>query len=223
VELALSRKEPATRDPAVMAAATRHLRRADPVLARLIAAIGPPAIRHEPNYFAALVGAILGQQISVSAANAIRGRLAARFGPESPLSAEGLLGIPYDELRTIGLSHAKAVYVADLAAQVASGNVDLATIEQLPDEAAIAHLVRVKGIGRWTAEMFLIFSLGRPDVLPVDDLGFRAGVRRHYGLDALPTAAALRTLAEPWQPYRTFATWYLWRSNSVDPSVAVGA
>jgi DNA-3-methyladenine glycosylase II len=208
---------PATRDPAVQAAAVAHLRGADPVLARLVAAVGPPNLRHEPHLFTALVSAIVGQQISVSAASAIRARLAARCGAEQPLEPEALLALTHDDLRAIGLSRAKEAYVTDLAAKVASGAVDLATIDELADEEVIAELTRIKGIGRWTAEMFLIFSLGRPDVLPVDDLGFRAGVRRHYGYAALPKAAELRALAEPWRPYRSFGTWYLWRSSSVEP------
>src|SRR5215211_5321686 len=149
---------PATRDPAVQAAAMAHLRAADPVLARLIAAVGPPDPRHEPHLFTALVSAILGQQISVSAASAIRARLAARVGPDQPLSPEALLALTHDDLRAVGLSRAKELYVTDLAAKVASGAVDLATLDQLPVEAAIAELTRIKGIGRWTAEMFLIFS-----------------------------------------------------------------
>ena len=221
MEEMLAPNGPATRDPATQAAAVAHLRAADPVLAGLVAAVGPPAVRHEPDYFAALVGAIVGQQISIHAAAAIRARLAARFSPERPLSPAGLLALGEDDLRAIGLSRAKAVYVADLAAKVACGAVDLATIDQLSDEAVIERLVQIKGVGRWTAEMFLIFSLGRPDVLPVDDLGFRAGVRRHYGLADLPRPAALRELAEPWRPYRTFATWYLWRSGSQDPTVVI--
>lgn len=210
---------PATRDPAVQAAAVAHLRAADPVLARIVTAVGPPALRHEPHLFTALVSAILGQQISVSAASAIRARLAARRGPDQPLTPTALLALTHDDLRAIGLSRAKAAYVTDLAAKVASGAVDLTTIDQLPEEAAIAELTQIKGVGRWTAEMFLIFSLGRPDVLPVDDLGFRSAVRRQYGLPDLPRAAELRALAEPWRPYRSFGTWYLWRSGSVEPPI----
>ncbi|HEY7066868.1 MAG TPA: DNA-3-methyladenine glycosylase [Chloroflexota bacterium] len=208
---------PATLDPAVQAAALAHLRAADAVLARLITAVGPTAVRHEPDYFAALVSAMLGQQISVAAASAIRGRLAARVGPDQPLTPAALLALSHDDLRAIGFSRAKELYLTDLAAKVASGGVDLADVDQLPDEAVIAMLTQIKGIGRWTAEMFLIFSLGRPDVLPVDDQGFRSRVRRHYGLAALPKAAELRALAEPWRPYRTFGTWYLWRSGAVEP------
>jgi DNA-3-methyladenine glycosylase II len=208
---------PATLDPAVQAAAVAHLRAADPVLARIVAAVGPPEVRHEPDLFTALVSAIVGQQISVSAASAIRARLAARCGADQPLTPAALLALTHDDLRAVGLSRAKEAYVTDLAAKVASGAVDLATIDELPDEAAIAELTRIKGIGRWTADMFLIFSLGRPDVLPVDDLGFRSNVRRQYGLTDLPKPAELRALAEPWRPYRSFGTWYLWRSGSVEP------
>lgn len=210
---------PATRDPAVLAAAVAHLRAADPVLARLVAAVGPPAVRHEPDSFVALVGAIVGQQLSVRAASAIRARLAAALAAGGALTPAALLAAGMETLRRLGLSRAKALYVTDLAGRVATGALDLATIDRLPDEAVIARLTQVKGVGRWTAEMFLIFSLGRPDVLPVDDLGLRAAVRRQYDLPALPPAAALRALAESWRPYRTFGTWYLWRSLSLDPTI----
>ena len=223
MEQVTARNRPATQDSTVQTAAVAHLRAADPVLARLIAAVGPPTLRHEPHLFTALVSAIVGQQISVSAASAIRARLAARCGADQPLTPEALLALNHDDLRAIGLSRAKELYVTDLAAKVASGAVDLATIDELPDEAAIAELTQIKGIGRWTAEMFLIFSLGRPDVLPVDDLGFRSNVRRHYGFAALPKPAEVRALAEPWRPYRSFGTWYLWRSTGVEPRVADGS
>src|ERR671932_352755 len=152
---------PPTQDPAYHAAAMAHLRAADPVLEGLIEAVGPPALRYEPDYFVAPVSAILGQQISVSAATAIVPRLAARCGPEGRYSPQALLALAHDDLRASGLSRAKPNYVADLAGKVASGAVDLATIDELPDEAVIERLTRIKGIGRWTAEMFLIFSLGR--------------------------------------------------------------
>ena len=151
------RAHPATRDPSTLAAAMAHLRGADPVLARLVAAVGSPALRHEPDYFVALVWSIMGQQISVTAATAIRTRLAAHFTAERPLSPAGLLALSADDLRAAGLSRAKAAYVADLATKVVSGAVDLATLDQLPDEVVIERLVQVKGIGRWTAEMFLMF------------------------------------------------------------------
>jgi DNA-3-methyladenine glycosylase II len=211
---------PPTRDPAQQAAAVAHLCAADPVLARLIARVGPPAIRHEPDHFAALVGTIVGQQISVRAAASVRARLAACLHP-APLTPTGVLALGEPGLRACGLSQAKARYVLDLAARVRSGQLDLAALHELDDEGVIRQLTAVKGIGRWSAEMLLIFGLGRPDVLPVDDLGFRAAVRREYGLQALPQAAALRALAEPWRPWRTFATWYLWRSAAQDPTVAI--
>lgn len=212
---------PPTRDPAHQAAAMAHLQAVDPVLAHIGSALGLPEPRYEPDYFAALVSAIVGQQISVSAAGAIRTRLAVHFPAERPISPQGVLALSADDLRAVGLSRPKVAYVVDLAARVARGEVDLATIDQRSDEEVIAELTRIKGIGRWTAEMFLMFSLGRPDVLPVDDLGFRSAVRRHYGLPALPKAAELRALAEPWRPYRTFGTWYLWRSRGVEPAVGV--
>jgi 3-methyladenine DNA glycosylase/8-oxoguanine DNA glycosylase len=198
-----------------------HLRAVDPVMARIIAAVGPPTIRHDPNYFTGLVGAILGHQISVAAASAIRARLAARFSPERPLTPERLLALSEADLRAIGLSRAKMVYVADLATKVTSGAVDLAHVDDLPDEAVIAQLTQVRGIGRWSAEMFLIFNLGRPDVLPVDDLAVRSAAVRQYALPDMPRAAELRTLAEPWRPYRTFGSWYLWRSRGGDPRVGL--
>jgi DNA-3-methyladenine glycosylase II len=199
----------------------RHPGAADPVMARLIARVGPPAIRHEPDYFAALVGTIIGQQISVRAAASVRARLAACFSAEQPLSPAGLLALGEEALRGCGLSRAKALYVSDLAAKVASGAVDLAALDTLDDEVVIKQLTPIKGIGRWSAEMLLIFGLGRPDVLPVDDLGFRAGVQREYGLEELPKAPALRELAAPWRPWRTFATWYLWRTADPRPTVTV--
>ena len=212
---------PPTRDPAQQAAAMAYLQAADPVMAGLVARVGPPNMRHEPDYFAALVGTIIGQQISVAAASTVRARLAARFTPERPLSPHNLLALTEDDLRGCGLSRAKAGYVADLAHKVAHGHVDLATLDALSDEEAIARLTLIKGIGRWSAEMLLMFGLGRPDVLPVDDLGFRAAVRREYGLAELPRAPELRVLAAPWQPWRTFATWYLWRSVAQDPTVII--
>ena len=146
---------PPTRDPSTLAAAMAHLQAADAVLARIVAAVGTPALRHEPDYFIALVWSIMGQQISVTAATAIRTRLAAYFTAERPLAPAGLLALSGDDLRAAGLSRAKAISVVDLATKVVSGTVDLATIDQLPDEAVIERLIQVKGIGRWTAEMFL--------------------------------------------------------------------
>jgi DNA-3-methyladenine glycosylase II len=138
------------------------------------------------------------------------GRLLGLFDDGQAVQAAALADVPFEQLRAVGLSAAKARYMHDLAEKVADGTVDLAALPHLSDEEVIATLCQVKGIGRWTAEMFLIFSLGRLDVLAVDDLGLRAGIQRAYGLDQLPRAAEIRALAEPWQPYRTIATLYFW-------------
>ena len=196
--------------------AQRHLARRDPVLKRLIRLVGPCTLRHNPDRLAALVQAIISQQISTRAAASIRQRLEQALAPEG-LTAARILRAPEPELRAAGLSGAKARFLFDLADKVHHGGLPLADLHHLPDEEVIARLLPVKGIGRWTAQMFLIFSLGRLDVLPVDDLGLRAGVRRHYDLPAVPDRPRLEELAEPWRPYRSIATWYIWRSLGFVP------
>ena len=191
--------------------AIEHLRAADPVLGDLITRYGSVTRDHGRPAFYALMAAIVGQQISVKAAAAILERLLGLFPEGAAVQAAALAEVSFEQLRAVGLSTAKANYMHDLAAKVADGIVDLAALAQLPDEAVITILCQVKGIGRWTAEMFLIFSLGRLDVLPVDDLGLRTGIQRAYGLDHLPRAAESRALALPWQPYRTIATLYFWQ------------
>ena len=190
--------------------ALTHLSQADPVLRDLVAQFG--VVRREVGRpaFYALMSAIVGQQISVKAAAAIMGRLLALFPAGKQVQAAELAQISHEELRAVGLSAAKARYMDDLAEKVATGAIDLAALPRMPDEEVIRSLCTVKGIGRWTAEMFLIFSLGRLDVLAVDDLGLRAGIQRAYALDHLPNANEIRALAEPWRPYRTIATFYMW-------------
>jgi DNA-3-methyladenine glycosylase II len=190
--------------------AIEHLRAADPVLGDLITRYGIVTRDRDRPAFYALVAAIVGQQISVKAAAAIMGRLLALFSEGPQVQAAALAEVSFEQLRGVGLSAAKARYLHDLAEKVTDGTVDLALLPQLPDEEVITILCQVKGIGRWTAEMFLIFSLGRLDVLAVDDLGLRTGIQRAYGLDQLPRAAEIRALAAPWQPYRTIATLYFW-------------
>jgi DNA-3-methyladenine glycosylase II len=198
-------------------AALAHLRAADPVLGRLIEQIGPYVLQRDPDHFYALFSSIVAQQISVRAAATIMGRVEALFPVEEGITAEGVLAAGPEALRAAGLSGVKTRYVLDLAQRVADGQLDLGRLATLDDDAVIAELVQVRGIGRWTAEMFLIFSLARPDVLPVDDLGFRAAVKRHYGLAELPGSDELRALGARWAPYRTVATWYLWRSLGNTP------
>lgn len=194
------------------AIALAHLRAADPIIAAVIAAVGPYTLTYEPQGFVTLVDAIVSQQISVKAADAIMKRIVAAVGPLTP---QTLLAYSPEELRSLGLSNQKARYILDLSDKVANGVVDLAHLAQQNDEAIIKELIQVKGIGRWTAEMYLLFSLGRSDVLPVDDLGLRQGVQRAYALPELPRGPQIQAIALPWRPYRSVATWYLWRSLSL--------
>lgn len=187
-----------------------HLRSADPVLAGLIERYGVVTRERSRPPFYALMAAIVGQQISVKAAAAIMGRLIGLFPEGQLVEPAALAAVTPEQLRAVGLSAAKARSMHDLAEKVASRAVDLERLPLLPDEDVIEILCQVRGIGRWTADMFLIFSLGRLDVLAVDDLGLRAGIQRAYGLAQLPRPAEVRALAEPWRPYRTIATLYLW-------------
>ena len=197
--------------PTHIRSARRHLRAADPVMKAIIDAVGPYTLRFERDRFAMLVRSIVSQQISTSAARAIRKRLQGLAGPAG-LTAANLTRFTADELRSVGLSPQKAAYVADLAGKVNDGTVDLRRIGRLSDEQVLEQLTQVKGIGRWTAQMFLIFSLGRPDVFPQDDLGVRTAIRNRYGLPELPDKATSHATATPWRPYASVASWYCWRS-----------
>lgn len=192
--------------------ATAYLRDLDPVMAEAIERVGPCTLQPNPNLFETLVDAIISQQISVKAADAIMARVRkAALGEAGGLiTPEVMLPLDHDALRGAGVSPQKIRYLRDLTERVASGELNLEALSDMDDEAVIQELVKVKGIGRWTAEMMLIFSLGRPDVLPVDDLGFLEGVREAYKLETRPTPKELRERGELWRPYRTFATWYMW-------------
>ena len=193
-------------------AAPIHLRRADPVLARIIGEIGPLRISLRRERFQALVRAIIFQQLAGRAAQSIYERFVALFAPSRFPSPRQVLDMPPERLLTAGLSRAKATYVRDLAEHVARGALNFRRFARMDDEEIIAELTRVRGIGRWTAEMFLMFNLGRPDVLPVDDLGFRNAVRKAYGMTERPGARELREMGERWRPYRSAAVWYFWQS-----------
>jgi DNA-3-methyladenine glycosylase II len=205
-----------------MEAADAQLSR-DPVLARLIAEQGGPLPlepdpgARPPEVYGALLRAIAGQQLSVNAARAIYGRLTPRFGGRPPTPAELLADDPEELRSAAGLSRAKVVALRSLAEHVIDGELELDRLTQLDDAEVIRALVAVKGIGEWTAHMFLMFTLHRPDVLAVGDLGIRNAVKRAYGLAAPPDAATLAELAEPWRPYRTRACLYLWRSLANEP------
>ena len=177
----------------------------------MIDAVGPYTLRFERDRFAMLVRSIVSQQISTIAARAIRKRLMDLVGPGG-LTAGNLARFTTDELRSVGLSSQKASYVVDLTAKVNDGAVSLRQIGRLSDEAVVDLLTQVRGIGRWTAQMFRIFSLGRPDVFPHDDLGVRAAIRDRYGLDDLPDKTTSHSIAAPWRPYASVASWYCWRS-----------
>ena len=204
------------------AAAVAHLRAVDPRWDSVIERVGPCPLRPRPvrDRFGTLVRAIIGQQISSKAAASIDARLRALAG--TPHEPAALLALGEAQLRAAGLSGVKARYVLNLAEAAADGRIPLGRIGALDDEQIIARLTAVKGIGRWTAEMFLIFALNRPDVLPVDDLGIRAGLRDHYGLAELPTPRGCVPLAEPWRPYRSVAMWYLWRRRDTPAPATPG-
>lgn len=189
----------------------RHLSRRDPVMKRLIAGYGPCTLRFDSDHFAVLARAIVSQQISSKAARSITERLCKTLGRRG-LTARAVVAAEIEALRTAGLSASKVRYLKDLAEKTHSGQLRFGDYHDMGDEEVIADLIVVNGIGRWTAEMFLMFSLGRLDVLPVGDLGLRAGVQRQYGLAELPVKNELVELAEPWRPYRSIATWYMWRS-----------
>jgi DNA-3-methyladenine glycosylase II len=203
----------------------KALRAADPILREVIDAvdldggIGDRRRGRPDDLYGVLVRTIAGQQLSVKAAASIYRRLTERYGGRTPTPAEVLADDP-EELRVAaGLSRAKVVYLRSLAEHVLDGSLELSRLDSLPDEEVIAELVAVKGIGLWSAHMFLMFQLGRPDVLPVGDLGIRRAVMLRYGLDALPGPAAIEEIAAPWRPHRTLACLYLWRSLEVTPAV----
>jgi DNA-3-methyladenine glycosylase II len=192
--------------------AVGRLKRADPVLRRVIEQVGPCRLqaRAEGTHFDALARAILYQQLSGKAAATIHGRVRDHFGGRDPLPAE-LLACADDPLRACGVSRQKLGYLRDLAVHVVDGRLPLDTIHTLDDEAVIAALVGVKGVGRWTAQMFLMFRLGRLDVLPELDLGVQKGVQVAYGLKALPSPKQVLEVGARWAPYRSVGSWYMWR------------
>ena len=195
--------------------AAAHLRRSDPVLGRIVRRVGPCRLTVDRRTapFAALVESILYQQLTGKAAATIHDRLLALCGRPTP-RPEDILRATDAELRAVGLSRQKVGYLRDLSRRVQDG-LPLHRLSRLPDEGVIEALTAVKGIGRWTAEMYLIFRLGRLDVLPVDDYGVRKAMQRAYRKHTLPKADWMRKTAEPWQPYRSVASWYLWRSLGV--------
>lgn len=193
------------------------------MLRDLIDRVGPPRPRRRPggpppgDHYGALVRSIVGQQLSVAAARAIYGRLLEHFGGRAPSPQEVLAQEEEDLRAAAGLSRAKVGFLRSLAERLVAGELELDRVAGLADEEIVVELCSVRGIGEWSAHMFLIFQLERPDVLAVGDLGVRRAVQRAYGLPALPSAGELRALAEPWRPHRTLACRYLWRSLDNEP------
>lgn len=192
--------------------AVAHLKRVDPVMAQVIERVGSykgwPATGG--THFDAVARSIVFQQLSGKAAGTIHGRFQGLYGGRTPLPAE-LAATSDEQLRAVGLSRQKSAYLKDLGARVASGEVPIETLHELTDDEVIAALTQVKGIGRWTAQMFMMFRLGRPDVLPDLDLGVQKGIQRAYRLRKLPTPERVQKIGAKWAPYRTVASWYLWR------------
>jgi DNA-3-methyladenine glycosylase II len=202
--------------------AVGDLRAADPVLRELIDGVGIEGLGdrrrvRSRDHYGALVQTIVGQQLSTKAARAIYTRLTDRFGGRNPTPQEVLADDPEQLRVAAGLSHAKVGYLRSLAEHALDGSLELGKLGRLPDDAVIAELVAVKGIGVWSAHMFLMFHLGRPDVLPVGDLAIRRAMMLAYGLPELPAPAEMEKIAEPWRPHRTLASEFLWNSMEATP------
>jgi DNA-3-methyladenine glycosylase II len=190
-----------------------HLKKADPVLSAVIEKAGPYRIEYRDPDFAALARAIVSQQLSGRVAQVIIGRL---LDATKELTPENVLRLRPAKLRSVGLSQQKASYLRDLAKKTRAGELEFERIPEMPDDEVVEHLTKVKGIGMWTAHMFLIFALRRPDVLPTGDLGIRVAMKNQYGLEALPRPAEMEEIARPWRPFCSVASWYLWRSLEKD-------
>jgi DNA-3-methyladenine glycosylase II len=196
-------------------AAQRHLKRADPVMAKIISDVGPVQITRRPERFQALVRAIIFQQLAGRAAQTIFDRFVDRVGAGRFPTPDQVIAASDEVMRGAGLSRGKMTYLRDLAKHVRDRTLNFHRFPRMDDEEIIAELVQVKGIGRWTAEMFLMFNLCRPDVLAVDDLGLRNAATKAYGSKSPVGAKELRKMGECWRPYRTAASWYLWQSIRV--------
>lgn len=200
-----------------LAAAVAHLRRADPGLAEWIDRVGPPRLRRHRSAFDALVRAIVFQQLHGRAAATIHGRFLALLPPGAAVQPSAVAALPVEAMRRVGLSGQKAAYLKDLAQKFLDGTVRPRSFPRLSDEEVSKHLTQVKGIGQWTVDMFLILNLRRPDVLPLGDLGVRKAIKLLFDLEKLPDAPTMLELAERWRPYRSVATWYLWRGADTLP------
>jgi DNA-3-methyladenine glycosylase II len=196
-----------------MRKAVIHLKKSDPVLRAIIERVGPCRMEFGLPEFCSLAEAIVYQQLNGKAAVTIFKRFAALAG--DPLTPEGILQLSDEQLRSVGLSKQKSAYLKDLAAKTVAGLLDFSRLQALTDDEVIQHLTQVKGVGIWTAHMFLMFSLRRPDVLPTGDYGVQVAMRKHYKKRKLPKPKDMEKIAKAWAPYRSVACWYLWRSLDI--------
>ncbi len=196
-----------------MRKAVNHLKRSDPVLRAIIESVGPCRMEFGIPGFSSLAEAIVYQQLNGKAAVTIFNRFAELAG--NPLTPEGILKLSDEQLRSVGLSKQKSAYLKDLAAKTTAGLLDFSRLPDLSDDDVIQHLTQVKGIGVWTAHMFLMFSLRRPNILPTGDYGVQVAVKRHYKKRKLPKPKDMEKIARAWEPYRSIACWYMWRSLDI--------
>jgi DNA-3-methyladenine glycosylase II len=196
-----------------MRKAINHLKKSDPVLAGIIEKVGPYRMQYSDPTFHHLAESILYQQLNGKAAATIFGRFTAAAG--DPLTPKGILKLSDAEMRAIGLSRQKTSYLRDLSEKTKAGLMEFERMPELSDQDVIAHLTQVKGVGVWTARMFLMFTLRRPDILPTGDYGIQAAIKKYYKKRKWPKPAVIEKIAKPWSPYRSIACWYLWRSLDV--------
>jgi len=196
-----------------MRKAVNHLKKSDPILRAIIERVGPCRMEFGAPEFSSLAESIVYQQLNGTAAATIFNRFAALAG--EPLTPEGILKLSDEQLRSVGLSKQKSAYLKDLSAKAAAGVLDFARLPDLSDDEVIEHLTQVKGIGVWTAHMFLMFSLRRPNVLPTGDYGVQVAIKKHYRKRKLPKPKDMEKIARAWEPYRSVACWYMWRSLDI--------
>src|SRR6266498_3796923 len=196
-----------------MRKAILHLKKSDPVLRAIIERIGPCRMEFGEPKFHSLAEAIIYQQLNSKAAVTIFKRFAAIAG--NPLTPEGILKLTPEQMRAVGLSKQKSSYLLDMSERAHRGDLDFSRLAEMSDEQVIEHLTQVKGVGVWTAHMFLMFTLRRPDILPTGDYGVQAAIKKHYKKRNWPKLAVMEKIAKPWAPYRSIACWYLWKSLDV--------
>ena len=196
-----------------MRKAINHLKNSDPVLRAIIERVGPCRIEYGPAEFHSLAEAIVYQQLNGKAAVTIFNRFADLAG--KPLTPAGILKLTDQQMRAVGLSKQKTSYLRDMAERAMNGQLDFTRLHEHSDEDVIKHLTQVRGVGVWTAQMFLMFTLKRPNVLPTGDFGVQMAIRKHYNKRKMPKPALMEKIARPWEPYRSIACWYLWRSLDI--------